>query len=853
MWFPNTALLKLHHLTEKLWLYGSSSNMLPSGGGSARTTSAAALRLRQRLQEQSIQQHLLDGGEDQDGDDIVQLPSGEAEDDEEEDDEDDDEERFKPLDIKGTSIRKVYSSSIKHWNAFALIQKYPQFDDLTPDDVTGRVLENGSLANTNDPPIRKKMAEFANYLFNAKKKKSGKDSGKNLKTKVQLQYLSGVKTVLFDEHKALAFTNTCDWYEELYSGLRLRASVAAIARGEAISKKTVGFSRKTLANCCRFLMKQENEGLGYEERCVILILFHAVGRGGEVSTSTWNSAQWEEEREFLSLDWGELKKGQQYLMTFHPDAKDWVLDVYHAIACYLIGGHGKAKASTSTSATNGINWILKGYVDMKDGGASTKVSSILEKCYKSGVEGVHEGASSHGLRVTATDDMVFNPLLAIFATIARGGWDFKGDNLAFQYFTAKLHVVMAGKVLAGWQDPNMKVSAPTIEAFKTTTNQESVDAFCASLFAGKGVPELNEPRLRGFRDAMVASLLMYYDDVKKELTLQSKIIMAIHGAAREHDIDLKTLSEWGTAVRYDFQAKNAANMGDADASEAKRAKMAVKMLSNIVSVQQNNYKDLSCKVDTLLENQTDLSGKVDTLTENQTYMISVLDEIASRGQNPFPQGTKRKPDSTAATQARAAKRSPSSLSSSSATKPTAPTAFDRMANSSRVNAALNFSNCNMWTCADFVLGCAKQNQDVDKATRLQPWLGKNLAPGKTSSTVNTMRGRCKEVYLALRDRASADQKIYFKPSKYPLTSAEKSEWEREVESFVPGLADDLITELLQELCGLNSIEYTPDMKKEHGAHIGGIATIFENIRKIRSDMAKAEEAAVAAVAEASNS
>mmetsp|Transcript_17380 Transcript_17380/g.26160 ORF Transcript_17380/g.26160 Transcript_17380/m.26160 type:complete len:174 (+) Transcript_17380:140-661(+) len=124
MWFPNTALLKLHHLTEKLWLYGSSSNMLPSGGGSARTTSAAALRLRQRLQEQSIQQHLLDGGEDQDGDDIVQLPSGEAEDDEEEDDEDDDEERFKPLDIKGTSIRKVYSSSIKHWNAFALIQKY---------------------------------------------------------------------------------------------------------------------------------------------------------------------------------------------------------------------------------------------------------------------------------------------------------------------------------------------------------------------------------------------------------------------------------------------------------------------------------------------------------------------------------------------------------------------------------------------------------------------------------------------------------------------------------------------------------------------------------------------------------
>ena len=273
-----------------------------------------------------------------------------------------------------------------------------------------------------------------------------------------------------------------------------------------------------------------------------MILYHAVGRGGEVSTSTWNSAQWEDGREFLSLDWGELKKGQEYIMTFHPDAKGWELNVYHAIACYLIGGHGKAKASTSTSATKGVNWILQGYVDMKDGGASTKVSNILEKCYKGGVEGVHEGATSHGLRVTATDDMVFNHLLAIFAAIARGGWDFKGDNMAFHYFTAKLHVVMSGKVLAGWQDPNMHVSAPTVDSFKQSMNQEKVDAFCSSLFAGRGVPELNG-RLSGFWDAMVASLLMYYDDLKKELISNSKIILAMHQAAHEHGIGFGAASK----------------------------------------------------------------------------------------------------------------------------------------------------------------------------------------------------------------------------------------------------------------------------------------------------------------------
>jgi hypothetical protein len=724
----------------------------------------------------------------------MDLPNG--------DDDNGEEDRFEALDIKGSSIRKVHACSIRHWNMFASIQKYPAFHDLLRADVTGVILDNGSLSNANDPPIRKKMAEFANYLFNAKK-----TDGKNLMTKVQLQYLSGVKTVLFTEHKALTYTNTCDWYEELYSGLRIRASVASIARGESVSKKTVGFSRQTLANCCRFLMHQESEALGYEERCVILVLYHAVGRGGEVSTSTWNSAQWEDGREFLSFDWGELKKGQQYTMTFHPDAKGWELDVYHAIACYLIGGHGKAKASTSTSATKGVNWILPGYVDMKDGGASTKVSHILEKCHKGGVEGVHEGATSHGLRVTATDDMVFNHLLAVFAAIARGGWDFRGDNMAFYYFTAKLHVVKSGKVLAGWQDPDMHVSAPTVDAFKQSMNQDKVDAFCSSLFAGRGVPELNG-RLRGFRDAMISSLLMYYDDLKKELTSNSKLILAMHRAAHEHGIELQTLSEWGTAVRNRFQAANAANLGDIDASEAKRQKKQIEILSKIVSDQQNTIKDMS--------------GKFDMLLQNQVYQTGLLEDIklglmmtnASPQKRFSPQGTKRKIDPTTA--AAAVPTSKQNI-------------FAHMNASSRVSTNIDFSGCNEWSPTMLVMECLKQRQDVDTISRQLPWLGKNLAPGRASSTVNSTRLRCRKVYTVLREKAPLDKKKYFKPALYPSESLEQKKWEKEVEGFVPGLTDDLITELLRRLCQLRNKEYTENEKREFGGHIGAIAGLFEKV------------------------
>ena len=541
---------------------------------------------------------------------------------------------------------------------------------------------------------------------------------------------------------------------------------------------------------------------------------------GEVSTSTWNSAQWDDDREFLSLDWGELKKGQQYLMTFHPDAKSWELDVYHAIACYLIGGHGKAKASTSTAATNGVNWILQGYVDMRDGGASTKVSSIIEKCYTCGVEGVHEGASSHGLRVTATDNMVFNHLLAVFATIARGGWDFKGDNLAFHYFTAKLHVVMAGKVLAGWQDPNMHVSAPTVDAFKQSMNQEKVDAFCSSLFSGRGVPELNG-KLRGFRDTMVASLLMYYDDLKKELTSQSMIILAMHRAAHEHDIELQTLSAWGAAVTYRFQAANAANMGDVDASKTKRQQIQIELLSKIVSEQQNTIKDLG--------------GKYDKLLENQVYQTGLLESINLRiSDTSSSQGTKRKVESSSATMP-AAKRSPSASKQN---------AYSHMTASSLVSTNIDFRNCNAWTCTTFVTECLRQRQDVDANSRNMPWLGRNLAPSTTASYNNSLRQRLKKVYMALHERAPLDKKKYFKATRYPSESAEQKKWLGEVEDFVPGLTDELITDLLHELCQLRDKKYTEEEKKDHGCHIGAIAGMFEKIVEAKK---KKEITAAAAV------
>ena len=146
-----------------------------------------------------------------------------------------------------------------------------------------------------------------------------------------------------------------------------------------------------------------------------------------MSTSTWDSVYWDGEQQCLVFDWGELKKSQQMQMTYHPDAHSWELDEFNCLACYLLCGPGDHKASASEGNSK-INWMFPAYVDMADGGAASKVGRILEKCRQGGVKGIPEDAQSHGLRVTAMDEMIFNPLLSIFASMAHGGWDCINDS-----------------------------------------------------------------------------------------------------------------------------------------------------------------------------------------------------------------------------------------------------------------------------------------------------------------------------------------------------------------------------------------------------------------------------------------
>ncbi len=656
-----------------------------------------------------------------------------------------------------TSTPKNHKSAIQHYDKFVTkqnelfassntknsngsIKQYPKFSELTTDFVCGKVLENGSIAE-DTPPIAVVMSQFATYIF-----ESEKDDGDPYAPLARAQFFSSFKAVLFTRFAPLSYGNEGkpQWYNDLYRGLKLRACALCIKRGGTVTKKHVGFPKKVLVECVKFLLKKYRDGTGYEERAALVMLFHAVGRGSEVAATTWDSATWDEDRQMLIFDWGEFKGGQQYIMTLHPsaDVEDgWVLDSFHSTASYLLCAPTKYKASASAAET-GINFMFPAYVDMADGGAASKVSRTIEKCREGGaVEGIPDDLTSHGIRVAAADEMMFNVNLPFFSAIARGGWDCKADTLLFFYLTQKLHVATAGKALAGWADPTMPVIAPTLEAIYNDSNRELIDYFCHFLFQDTSISVLlSDPqKLKGFRSRMVASLLMYYTNVKKALGSDCDIIKKIGLAWCDCGLDVGDLEKYCDKIKERFLIDNAASLAAASGTKEEQMQKAYTALQSICLKNSTKLTKVENKLDRMSEETT----------ETKVMVEKILLATLSRQQSPSS-GQKRKspPEDTSASQS----------SASVAPRSMEEYLLDAQRKAQQKEAlSEDWNKLGKWDSAKLLVQCLQNMEDF----KADNFLRNKLEKG---STGNTRRSRAKAVLKELERVAlqeNATNRIYF--------------------------------------------------------------------------------------------
>jgi hypothetical protein len=509
-------------------------------------------------------------------------------------------EQFYELDpAVNTHQNYAYGKSL--FNEFAALSGVKRFEDFTKTDF---VTDDGEL-------VKSAFRRFATFL-----RQHILASGLHYKPDTQTQCLSNAKNALAKKHSSVTMLRTkhpdCEWYSELLGHLRIRGRAEAVKRGETIKDSTVGIRGKLLARISDRLFKDGTQ-LSLCERAIVLTLYHAVGRGSEVSTCNFDLFRWDEDEECLWTAWQQVKTGRGTDLSFHPDATSYVTCEINALACYIV----TAGNSLVNKESGAPDWLFPGLSDLSEkGGASSKATRILKKLIGR-VDGLRSEHTSHGLRAGPADEMAFNHLVHTVCMIARGDWDWKGECQLFGYLTNAVHVATAGKSLSNWADPRQKVSSPSLDPIITVENKAEVEKFCYCLFLF--APKHLQPpsgSLLGFRNTMVAALLKDFDDMVADGGFSNNIIVVMMSAAGQCNISRAVIREWGCIVRKDFQLRNARNQKSTRGNDVDRAHAAIGTLVKTVQTQQEEIVQVQRMVAAQAVQMTRMENMLSTLVDS---------------------------------------------------------------------------------------------------------------------------------------------------------------------------------------------------------------------------------------------
>ena len=272
------------------------------------------------------------------------------------------------------------------------------------------------------------------------------------------------------------------------------------------------------------------------------MLRQAVGHGGEVGSSIWKSCSFNHDTEQWELEWPEEKTGNANLMTFTRDATNFEIDVFHSMAAYLTVFEGRLKR-------NEDKYLFPCFANMRKGGASEKVNGILKKCVGK-VDGITADMTPSGIRVAATDEMVFCEKINDIVAIMRGGWYFDGESRMYYYVTKRCHVSKGGVVLGNHKDPNRKVPLYPLDPIINDSNKDRIQNYMHQLL-GKSSP--NTGILHKY---FLASLIYWYEDFNLAYSTNNVVTQRMLTVGNKFLLKHDTFLAWSRLLRKDLSERS---------------------------------------------------------------------------------------------------------------------------------------------------------------------------------------------------------------------------------------------------------------------------------------------------------
>ena len=193
------------------------------------------------------------------------------------------------------------------------------------------------------------LYSFCTYLIGLTKMNDGE--AVSLKIGTLWQYLGAAVTYLKGRFPSnvLFGQNQDDWYSNMREDLRKNVSDVFIQAGMNITDKAPPIGRTEMIGISSAYIEW-NTIVALFRRAALILLFLAVGRGGEIGTASWNQCSYNQDQGSLNMEWSQLKISRQKLMTFHPDRSCFEMDYLHALACIFMFSAGISKHDLNPDA-----------------------------------------------------------------------------------------------------------------------------------------------------------------------------------------------------------------------------------------------------------------------------------------------------------------------------------------------------------------------------------------------------------------------------------------------------------------------------------------------------------------------
>jgi hypothetical protein len=464
---------------------------------------------------------------------------------------------------------------------------------------------------------------FCSFLLHAQS-----NNGKHYMPGSQKQMLGNVFNYLHKAHPAVKMFDQekypveSKWYTDIQKSLQRNGFNNAIDRGESVGDKAAGIRHALLEDIIRNLIKEAR----YKEASAVCTLYHAVGRGGEVSAMTFTSMKWDSTLESLWAGWPEIKTSHYTDLSFFANVLSYgyLTCFMWTFGAYIIMTEGRLRSRANTP-----DFVFPDYQEKRTSAAVAVTKAIASLVGK--VTGLLKMHTSHGLRVGATDDMLFNVFCHIACAIARGAWDCRGMCMILSYYTKNLFVSTAGKALAGVKDCRQHHSMPTLAALPDDA-RDKVNHMAELLFYWG--PDVFRAECNGHllpaRDALLATQLMWFKHVVLDYGQEHSLVKMLTEKATVAHVSFEDLEEYGTLIRLRYQAdmiKNQQNTGSCLASLRESIKTLTNMLNHQVAKLRAVVTNLTGEVQMANAKLDAQDAKIEKLQQQNATLTSTVIDI----------------------------------------------------------------------------------------------------------------------------------------------------------------------------------------------------------------------------------